>query len=59
MIVHINKVGEEIPDGADYAIYRVARHEAIVISKQLNGSWERTGRLYVDLLKGQVLLQVV
>lgn len=50
MIVNINKIGEEIPKGTDYAIYRVARHEAIVISKVLGVGWERTGRVDVDLL---------
>lgn len=50
MMVYIEKVGEDIPDGADYAVYRVGRHEAMIISKKLDGGWERTGRLYVDLL---------
>lgn len=50
MIVFIDKIGDDIPKGADHAIYRVARHEAIIISKMLDGSWERRGRLYVDLL---------
>lgn len=50
MIVHINKIGEEIPEGADYAIYRVARDEAIVLTRRLEGEWTRDARLQILLM---------
>lgn len=50
MAVRLDLVADDIPEDADYAIYRVARDEAIVLTRRLEWGWTRDARLQILLL---------
>lgn len=50
MAVRLDLVADDIPKDADYAIYRVGRNGAIVLTRRLEGEWTRDARMEILLL---------
>lgn len=50
MAVRLDLVADDIPKDADYAIYRVGRNGAIVLTRRMEGEWTRDARMEILLL---------
>lgn len=50
MAVRLDLVADDIPRDADYAIYRVGRNGAIVLTRRMEGEWTRDARMHILLL---------